>query len=60
MSTLYIPLLYMIEKTSPKYDRYLLPGTMINRQWLELPISRTSFHVPKMFESLKFDCMYAI
>ena len=30
---------------------------MINSQWLELLMSRTNFHGPKMFEPLKFDCI---
>ena len=32
------------------------PGALINPQWLELPMSRTSSLVPQMFELLKFDC----
>ena len=32
------------------------PGAIINPQWLELPLSRTNFMVPNVFEPLKFDC----
>ena len=31
------------------------PDAMINPQWLELPIYRTNYHSPKMFEQLEFD-----
>ena len=34
------------------------PGAMINPHWLELPMSRINFMVPKMFEPLRFYCMY--
>ena len=32
-------------------------GAMINLHWLELPMARTIFHGPKVFEPLKFDCI---
>ena len=48
MSTLNIPFLWKIEKTSQNYC-HLLPdlAPYINPQWLELPMSRTNFHGPK-------------
>ena len=35
------------------------PGAMINPQWLELPISRINFMVPKMFQPFRFYCSLA-
>ena len=48
MSTLNIPFLWKIEKTSQNYC-HLLPdlAPYINPQWLELPMSRTNFYGPK-------------
>ena len=37
-----------------------LTCTMINPQWLALPMSRTNSMVPTMFEPLKFVCNYWI
>ena len=31
--------------------------SFINPHWLELSLSRTNFHGPKVFEPLKFDCI---
>ena len=45
MSTLNIQLLCRKSKRFPKLSLFASrPGAMINRQWLELPISRTNFH----------------
>ena len=58
MSTHNIPLL-LVGKYFPKLSPFASwPGTMINPQWLKLPISRTNFHAPKIFEPLRFDCRY--
>ena len=44
-------------KKFPKLSLFAFwPGTMINPQCLELPMSRIIFMVPKGFEPSKFDC----
>ena len=56
MSTLNIPL-------SDSYRKYFFkslpfaswPSTMINSQWLELLMSRTSFHGPKDVPAIKIE-----
>ena len=46
MSTFNIQLLYRKSKLRYRYLLFAI-GTVINPQWLELPMSRTVFHGPK-------------
>ena len=62
MSTLNIPFLYRRWKRFPLNYRHLLPGLA---SWLTLsgsnyPCLEQISMVPKMFEPLKFDCMYSL
>ena len=58
MSTLSIQLLYRRSIDFPELAIFASrPGAMINLHWLELPMARTIFHVPKVFEPLKFECI---
>ena len=53
MSTLNIPFYYRRSKRHPYITSIcLLPGTMIQPQWLELPISRKNFHGPKDVQTI--------
>ena len=46
---------------NPKFSLFASwPGTMINPLWLELPMSRTIFYGPEVFEPLKFDCIHTV
>ena len=46
------------QKDIPKLSPFVSwPGGMINPQWHELPLSRITSMVPKMFESLRLYCI---
>ena len=48
LNTLNIPLITEDQKDSPNLFPFALwPGTLVNPQWLELPMSGTKFHGPK-------------
>ena len=54
MNTLNINYCVENQKDFPKLSLFASwPGSMINPQWLELPISRTNFHGPKDIRAIK-------
>ena len=60
MSTRNIPVLYKRWESHPLIISIACwPGVKINPQWLELPIEQI-YIVLKMFELLRFDCIYFI
>ena len=59
MSTLNIQLLWRKEnKKIPKLSLFAFwPGTIINAQWLEQPMSRIIFYGPRDDRAIEFDCI---
>ena len=51
MSTHKIPSCYRNSKRYPYYAS--CPGAIINPHWLELPLSRTNFHGPKVVRTIE-------
>ena len=55
ISTLNISFIIETRKDIPRLSTFVSwPSAMINRQWLELPMSRTKFHIPKDVRAIEF------